>query len=232
MRGLKKESKSVEKQTCTTSETPPVSNSKPEVLCDEKVHDKNRAFVLPDLPIKRNELTMSSFNQSYDLIFEDCKRPKPEGLATPIRAPKTNKIIDQELKEAEERRINFLNSIKRKALEDLINVDKVLKSREESKSKAIANRKDLLETKIKNSQILRERVLQEVTERARFFNSAVDNFSPKSVSKTLNCSFESAQIARQELMNKRQEKLSKHWEHVLEVKNSAKAQQGCEEKEN
>jgi len=236
----KKTKESAEKET-STSEAVAASNSKLPAEVFQINNENNtvfekRVFLVSEIPVKRNEMMMdNSLNQSYDLVFDESKTKKPECLKTPLRGPKSTETIDRELKEATVRREGHLSAIKRKALNDLQNVDKVLKCQHELKTKFAEDRKSNLEKKIQNSQILREKVLMEVTERARSFNNAVENFSPKSASKTLNSSFESAQIARKELLDVRKQKLSKHWEHVMQVKNSVKANgnaEACEGKEN
>lgn len=240
LRRSKVDKASAEKETNTSDVVVFATPSKRETFeaptnehsnCDSE----KRAVFIPEIPVKRNEMTMSSLNQSYDLVFDEkAKAKKPESLSTPTRGPKSNETISRELHEAEERRKAFLQSIRDKAQQDSNKVQMVLKTKEESKSKISEDRKVNLENKIKHSQILREKVLGEITGRARSFNEAVENFSPKSASKStaLNASFESAQLARQELLNKRQEKLSKHWEHVVKVKNSVKQRQECDGKEN
>jgi len=195
--------------------------------------------------------TDNNNNESWDVVFEklDNGGSSEASPSTPLRAkptnlgcsrrgtPKDSKLIAEELHSAEKRRRSHLEDVREKAVANLKKVDEVKKVKEQFLRNHIAEKRRQHEEKLNNSQMLRTKVLSEITQKAHRFNEAVEAFSPRSANDrtTLNSSFESAQLAREELMRERREKLSRHWEHVCEVRNSVKGTrqhsggEGCEE---
>merc|ERR1712137_16297 len=205
-------------------------NSKAEVINNEK---ENEPFFATPKPA--NTKTMSK-HESYDLIFSEGKKSKPE-LLTPSKSQtplKDDSWIEKELSEADQRRKKHLEEIRLKASQETWKLNRALKTKEEMCKKFQQEKQQSLKTKLEKSQQLRNRVLSEITEKAQSFNNSNDSLSrsqlpqpsPKSVQ-----SVECAQASREEFIKARKEKLSKHWQHVCEVRDSA-AKLKVEGKEN
>merc|ERR1712137_532294 len=145
-------------------------NSKAEVINNEK---ENEPFFATPKPA--NTKTMSR-NESYDLIFSEGKKSKPE-LLTPSKSQtplKDDSWIEKELSEADQRRKKHLEEIRLKASQETWKLNRALKTKEEMCKKFQQEKQQSLKTKLEKSQQLRNRVLSEITEKAQSFNNSND----------------------------------------------------------